>query len=137
MFFNPHSKLINPTIYPSATSPTAPFFLAGTDVRAPGHVNMNAHTVSGVALTEPFYMIVKFPSYLQVLDPQLVATDNFCPPSVFEYCMSVPEINYFMVKAISTPALFQPLITNPPSISLVDTFFYSNIIEAGRFTGII
>lgn len=43
-----------------------------------------------------------------------------------------------MVKVILNQSQFQAVMKDYPiSISLVDSFFYSNIIENGRFTGII
>jgi hypothetical protein len=43
-----------------------------------------------------------------------------------------------MVKGIFNISQFKAMIKNYPiSISQTDSFFYSNIIEFGRFTGIL
>lgn len=83
-------------------------------------------------------MIVKLPPYLTPEDEQLAAPFPMCPPSSFEECVSVPEINYLMVKGILDNAQFRANMKDLPiSISQTDSFFYSNIIEEGHFTGIV
>ena len=84
MFLDPRLKNVAPTIYPSVDDPSVQFFETIKDVGDYGSIFMNAHTVSGNSLTNPYYMIVKLPDYFNPEDNQIASAFSVCPPSAFE-----------------------------------------------------
>ena len=82
-------------------------------------------------------MIVKLPPYLPVpYDTTAMPAFASCPLSNFEYCVTVPDLNYVLVKARMSPSYFDvKIIDYPLSISQTDSKFYSMIIESGRYKG--
>lgn len=111
------------------------FFNAGLDVGDPGTILMKAESINA-ATTLPFYMLVKLPKYLPIANEQLTPAFASCPLSNFEYCVSSPDVNYALVKTIVNQSFFSINIKDYPiSISQVDSFFYSMIVEQGRWAG--
>ncbi len=96
---------------------------------------MKAETINaGVIL--PFYMLVKLPSYLPVANDQISPSFASCPASNFEYCVASPDVNYALVKTTMNQSFFSLNIKDYPlGISQTDTYFYSMIIEEGRYAG--
>lgn len=84
IFLDPRPKNGAPVTYPSVDDPSVQFFEAGKDVGDYGSIFMNAHTVSGSPVTQPFYMLVKLPDYLDPEDNQIASAFTVCPTSAFE-----------------------------------------------------
>lgn len=81
-------------------------------------------------------MLVKLPKYLPIPNEQVTPVFASCPPANFEYCVSSPEVNYALVKTTINQSFFSINIKDYPlGISQVDSYFYSMIIEEGRYAG--
>jgi hypothetical protein len=64
VFLDPRSQNVAPTIYPSVDPTNIQFFQTGKDVGDYGSIAMNAQTVTGNPVTQPFHMLIKLPLYL-------------------------------------------------------------------------
>jgi hypothetical protein len=137
VFLNPYANNSNPQSYPSVDNAnTVAFFDPLLDVGDYGAITLKAQAVSGNALTAPYYVLFKLPSFLPLENTQLASAFSSCPPSGFELCLTAPDINYVMVKAIINPQTFKVYIKNYPiSVQKADTIFEGHVIESGRFTG--
>ena len=81
-------------------------------------------------------MLVKLPNYLPIANEQLTPAFASCPSSNFEYCVSSPDVNYALVKTIVNQSFFTINVKDYPlGISQVDSYFYSMVVEEGRWTG--
>lgn len=99
---------------------------------------LTSHTVSSDPLNNPYYTLVKLPSYLPPENSQVTSPFPLCPTAAFEYCVSVPEINYLLIKGIFNASQYQVYIKDfPISISQDDSYFYASVIQEGRLTGIV
>ncbi len=83
VFLDPRPKNGAPITYPSVDDPSSQFFEDNKDVGDYASILMNAHTVSGSPVTNPYYMLVKLPPYLDPEDNQIASAFSVCPPSAF------------------------------------------------------
>lgn len=83
VFLDPRPKNGAPVTYPSVDDPSSQFFEDNKDVGDYASILMNAHTVSGNPVTNPYYMLVKLPPYLDPEDNQIASAFSVCPPSAF------------------------------------------------------
>lgn len=139
LFLDPQSKTSPGLLTTSMDASTNQFFTLGQDVTdVNGYLYFTAQSFS-VPVTGSYYFVVKLPPYLQVQNNQLAPTSFFdCSPMSFVWCISLPEINYVVVRSLVNGSIFKPYLThNPMSISQVSSYFYADVWQDRRFVGTV
>ena len=107
VFLDPNSNNSSPANYASVDNDQiVSFFDPLLDAGDYGAITLTAQTLSGNALTAPYYVIYKLPNFLNPENNQLASAFKLCNPALFELCLTAPDIQYVMVKAKTNPSTF-------------------------------